>query len=156
MKPGDLIFIRGTEGIAGPIKKITRSPYTHIAGIVLNNKLIESQGMRKTGYEDLGTYRGVADVYTCNSLTDQQRNEVVRLVKQKIGTKYDYMLIGWLACRHLIGNIIPLVANNKRGICTTLWADAYKTAGIDLCPDIQYPTPGELSKSTLLECVGSF
>lgn len=156
MQPGDLIFIRGTQGVAGPIKKLTQSPYTHIAGLVLNNKLIESQGLRKTGYQSVETYKGVSDIYICQVLSIYQRDKIVSYVKQQIGTKYDYLLVGWLAARHLFGNVVPIYASRKRQICTTLWADAYKAAGIELCPGISHPTPGELSKSKLLNYVGSY
>lgn len=156
MQPGDLIFIRGTQGIAGPIKKLTRSPYTHIAGVVLDDTLIESQGMRRTGYQAVDTYRGVSDVYTCASLSMHQRNEVIKFVTGQMGTKYDYLLIGWLAVRLIFGDIIPFRASSKRQICTTLWADAYKAAGVELCPGIEHPTPGELAQSKYLKYVGSF
>lgn len=156
MQPGDLIFIRGTQGIAGPIKKLTRSPYTHIAGVVLEDTLIESQGMRRTGYQPVETYRGVSDIYTCVSLTEAQRHEVVKFATDKMGTKYDYMLIGWLAVRLLFGDGVPMRASKTRQICTTLWAEAYRAAGIDLCPGIAHPTPGELAQSQYLQHVGSF
>lgn len=156
LQPGDLIFIRGNQGVAGPIKKLTRSPYTHMAGLVLNDTVIESQGLRRTGYELVDTYRGVADVYTCADISYEQRQKVVSFVKQEIGTKYDYLLICWMACRYIIGDVVPLIASKKRRICTTLWADAYRAAGIELCPDIEHPSPGELSKSKYLKFVGSF
>ena len=156
LQPGDLVFIRGTEGLAGPIKKFTRSPYTHIAGLVLDGKLIESQALRRTGYQNLDTYRGVADVYTCKTLSTDQRQQIVDFVKQEIGGRYDYILFGWLAFRSLLGGAIPSYFGSKRQICTTLWANAYKQAGVELCPETPYPTPGELSNSKLLQRVGSF
>lgn len=156
MQPGDLIFIRGTEGIAGPIKKLTKSPYTHIAGVVLDDTLIESQSMRRTGYQAVETYRGVSDVYTCTVLSEKQRQEVVKFVTNQMGTKYDYLLIGWLAIRLLFGDVVPFRASKTRQICTTLWADAYKAVGVDLCPGIAHPTPGELAQSKYLQLVGSF
>lgn len=156
MQPADLIFIRGTEGLAGPIKKVTRSPYTHIAGIAAEDQLIESQAMRKTGYEFVNTYKGVSDVYICPRLTSAQRQRVVEFATLRMGLGYDYLLFGCLAFRHVIGSAMPVYANKRRHICTTLWADAYRAVGIDLCPGIEYPTPGELAQSELLEHVGSF
>ncbi|KPV43350.1 hypothetical protein [Alicyclobacillus ferrooxydans] len=156
LQPGDLVFIRGTEGLAGPIKKFTRSPYTHIAGLAIDGELIESQALRRTGYQSLETYRGVADVYTCKVLSPEQRHQIVDFVKREVGGKYDYFLFGWLAFRSLLGNAMPSYFGSKRHICTTLWADAYKQVGIELCPHTPYPTPGELSASKLLQHVGSF
>ncbi len=158
MKPGDLIFIRGTQGIAAPIQKITHSPYTHIAGLLPDNRVFESQALRRTGPQPLETYRGVSDVYTCPELTASERDAIVRAVMQWIGTRYDYGLFGSLAVRHIFGDTvpIPLVASKRRHICTTLWTQAYRAVGIDLCPGIEYPTPGELAKSPVLKFVGSF
>ncbi|WDL97511.1 hypothetical protein [Alicyclobacillus sp. ALC3] len=156
MKPGDLVFIRGTEGVAGPIKKITRSPYTHIAGLAVDDHLLESQAMRKIGYEPIDTYRGVADVYSCTQLTDDQRRNIVDAAQEWLGVRYDYLLFGSLAVRHIFGRTVPVYASRRRHICTTLWVDAYRSVGIDLCPGIDYPTPGELASSPLLELVGSY
>ncbi|MFX4303132.1 hypothetical protein ACOJUR_12870 [Alicyclobacillus tolerans] len=151
-----MIFIRGTQGLAGPIRKITRSPYTHIAGLAHPEQVIESQALRITGYEHVQTYKGVADVYRCEELTDRQRKEIVEFARSKIGTRYDYLLFFWLAGRHLLGQSVPLIASQKRRICTTLWADAYRSVGIDLCPGIEYPTPGELANSQWLKKVDSY
>ncbi|MCL6454247.1 MAG: hypothetical protein K6T78_11605 [Alicyclobacillus sp.] len=156
IKPGDLIFIRGTEGVAGPIKKITRSPYTHVAGAIFDDRLIESQALRRTGYQDLTCYQGVSDVFTCPRLTEKDRRAIVAYVTKHIGTRYDYVLFGFLACRHLFGEMMPVCALKRRHICTTLWLEAYQSVGIDLCPGITYPTPGELSQSPELEFVGSY
>lgn len=156
MKPGDLVFIRGTEGVAGPIKKITRSPYTHIAGLVVDDWLLESQALRRTGHQPLDTYKGVSDIYTCSSLSQSQRGQIVASAMEWFGTGYDYFLFGSLALRHMFWGGAPLYAGKKRQICTTLWTEAYRAVGIDLCPGIRYPTPGELSQSEQLEYVGSF
>lgn len=156
MLPGDLIFIRGTEGVAGPIKKITRSPYTHIAGVVVEDSLLEAQALRRTGHQPVATYEGVSDVYTCPGLSTRQREEIIQHATQSYGARYDYLLFVSLAARHLLGKMIPLYSRRSRHICTTLWTDAYRAAGIELCPGNQHPTPGELSKSKLLNWVGSF
>ncbi|QSO46900.1 C40 family peptidase [Alicyclobacillus mengziensis] len=156
MQPGDLIFIRGTEGMAGPIKKVTRSPYTHIAGIVLDGHVLESQALRRTGHLTLETYKGVSDVYTCPVLSMEQRHEIVQAATKWLGAKYDYLLFGFLAFKHLLRLDVPVYGGKKRQICTTLWTDAYRSVGIELCPGIEYPTPGELAESALLRKVGSF
>lgn len=154
-QPGNLVFIRGTQGIAGPIKRLTNSPYTHVAGFVLPNQLIEAQSFRKTGYEEASTYAGVADVYACQQLTPAQRLGIVRQVTREIGTSYDYFLVGLLGITLLLKRSNLRYRNPRRQICTTLWVDAYKSVNLDLCPGIDHPTPGDLAKSTLLTYVGS-
>jgi hypothetical protein len=146
---GDLILVRGTNCIDKGIEGITHSPYSHAAGIVKENELIEAQGFRKTGYQGLDFYSGHADLYTCDALTDEQRHKIVDYVAAEVGSHYDYLLIVWEAIYHLFHWFLPYKEVNKR-ICSTLWSDAYLAAGVNLCPGIRYPTPGDLAKSPLL------
>jgi uncharacterized protein YycO len=154
LHPADLVFIRGNRLLDEPIKIITGSKYTHVAGSVKKHTLVEAQGLRKTGYQSMETYLGVADIYTCPALTDRQRAEVIHYVLQQVGSRYDYLLLLWEALRYILGVVLPYF-KTRRKICSTLWADAYKAAGIDLCPGVKYPTPGDLANSPLLVMVGS-
>ncbi|MCL6633321.1 MAG: hypothetical protein K6T63_11905 [Alicyclobacillus herbarius] len=156
MEAGDLIFIRGTEGLAWPITKVTRSPYTHVAGVVEEGQLIESQALRRTGFQPLATYQGVGDIYTCPELKDWQREGIVEYVQRWIGCRYDYFLFTLLAFRQILGGLVPVYLSDKRHICTTLWVEAYRAVGIDLCPGIRCPTPGELAGSPHLRYLRSF
>lgn len=155
-QPANLVFIRGTQGIATPIKKLTKSPYTHVAGFVMPDQLIESQGFRKTGYQSAETYEGVSDVYTCDILSPEQRLDIVHYVTKEIGTPYDYLLIGLIGVRLLFKSESLKYTNQKRQICTTLWVDAYRSVGVDLCPGNLHPTPGDLAQSPLLRQVATW
>ncbi|KPV41842.1 hypothetical protein [Alicyclobacillus ferrooxydans] len=150
----DLIFVRGTRWLDFPVKLATRSQYTHVGGYVGKGQLIEAQGLRKTGYEPVATYERAADVYRCTSLTPVQINRIMDYVHHEIGGRYDYLLIGWEAFRHIFGLMLPYFKNQRR-ICSTLWADAYRAAGINLCPQHQYPTPADLVMSRYLRKIGS-
>lgn len=152
--PGDLIFIRGTEGIAGTIKRLTNSPYTHMAGFATYHEIIESQALRRTGWDTASRYLDVADLYVCDTLSSDQRLAIVRYVIRQIGTGYDYLLIGRLGLQLMMGR--ESLRHNPRGkyICSTLWADAYQAAGIELCPGNPYPTPADVAASPHLRYVG--
>lgn len=154
-RPADLIFVRGSGPIDRLIEIVSRSPYSHVAGLVKPNELIEAQGLRKTGYQGLDFYDGCSDIYTCDSLTDEQRQGIVDFVTKQVGTKYDYGLIAWEAVHFLLHIDCPY-SEGKRHDCSTLWNDAYKSVGINLRPDLKYPSPGELAQSKLLKKVGSF
>ncbi|GMA55480.1 hypothetical protein GCM10025857_68370 [Alicyclobacillus contaminans] len=39
-------------------------------------------------------------------------------------------------------------------ICSTLAADAYRVAGVELCPKVRYPAPADVAESQLLRKVG--
>lgn len=151
----DLIFVRGMGFIARVIEDITICPYSHIAGLVKPNELIEADGFRRTGYQALDFYDGKADVFTCDGISTTQRRLILGYVLKEVGTRYDYLLIGWEAVRYLLNVMLPFHEFHTR-ICSTLWSDAYKAAGIDLCPGILYPSPGDLAQSKLLRKVGSY
>jgi uncharacterized protein YycO len=155
IRTADLLLVRGTGWMDKAIEIVSHSPYSHVAGVVKENELVESVGFQKTGYEGIDTYARKSDLYTCDALTDQQRKDIVQFVISKIGTGYDYFLIAWEAGHFLLGINVPY-RENGRYDCSTLWADAYKSVGIDLCPGIQFPTPGDLAQSSLLRFVGQF
>lgn len=155
MKPGDLIFEKGTDFISDAIEDISKSIYSHTAGLVKENVLIEANGFRKIGYQALDYYAGRTDVYTCDDLTDEQRKAIVDYVIKEVGGHYDYVLLAWEFIRCEFNLILPYQEGKTVRICSTLWADAYRQAGIDLCPGVKFPSPGDLASSKLLRKVGS-
>jgi uncharacterized protein YycO len=155
MKTADLLLVHGTSFVDRVIEVVSRSKYSHVAGIVKENELIESLGFRKTGYQGIDTYRGHSDLFTCDILTDDQRKQIVQFAVKQVGTRYDYFLIAWEAEHFLLGVDVPF-HEHGRFDCSTLWADAYRSVDVDLCPGIPFPTPGDLAKSKLMRKVGSF
>jgi uncharacterized protein YycO len=146
---GDLIIVKGLTWIGKEIESITKSEYSHIAGLVKTNELIEAAGFRKTGYQGLDYYAGLADIFICPSVTEEQREIIVNYTIQEVGSQYDYLLILWEAIRYMTHVLLPYTEMKSR-ICSTLWSDAYLAAGIDLCPGVKYPSPGDLAKSKSL------
>jgi hypothetical protein len=152
----DLILVRGTGILSEAIEVITHSPYSHLAGVAKPNELIEAQGFRKTGYQGLDYYSGCADVFTCDSLTDKQRVEMVANVTKFVGNHYSYLLDVWEFVRYVFGVTIMPSKDWQPIICSTLWAvKGYRHVGIDLCPGIMFPTPGDIANSKLLRKVAS-
>jgi hypothetical protein len=156
IKLADLILVRGNEGLSYEIEWITRSPYSHVAGVVKPNELIEAQAFRKTGYQGLDFYVGCADVFTCDLATDEQRIQMVANVERYVGSHYSYLLIGWELIRYTIGILLVPVKKWEPIICSTLWANAYRSVGIDLCPGIRFPTPADVGNPKLLRKIGSY
>ncbi|WCK55442.1 hypothetical protein PP175_05685 [Aneurinibacillus sp. Ricciae_BoGa-3] len=152
--PGDLIFAKGTGWESYAIEKFMHSPYSHVAGVVNENQVIEAMNFKKTGYQSIAYYSGFSDVYRCDLLTATQRQQIVKYAQVNVGSRYDYLLIVWEVVRYLLHKAIPYF-KTKRVICSTLWADAYLAAGLNLCPDVKYPTPGDLANSKLLRKIGS-
>lgn len=155
IKPGDLILVKGDDLISDAIEDISKSIYSHTAGLVKEKVLVEAVGFKKIGYQSLNYYTGKADVYTCDSLTVKQRETIVDVAISKVGGHYDYFLLVWEFIRYTFHLILPYKEGKTVRICSTLWADAYRQVGIDLCPGVKYPSPGDLANSKLLRKVGS-
>lgn len=149
----DILLEYGSNSIIGEIiDDFEHSKYSHTAGIVSEGELIEANGFKKTGYIELSVYKNEADIFTCDILTEKQRKLIVKYVKSQVGTTYDWVLLFEEAFRFLFNLAIPHKEFHNH-ICSTLWADAYRHAGIDLTPGIRYPSPSDLSKSKLLRRV---
>jgi len=155
IKPGELILVNGTDLISDLIEDISGSLDSHTAGLVKDKVLVEAVGFKKIGYQSLDYYAGKADVYTCDRLTDEQRRTIVDVVIGKVGGQYDYFLLVWEFIRYTSNLRLPYKEGKSVRICSTLWADAYRKNGIDLCTGIKYPSPGDLANSKLLRKVGS-
>ena len=134
---------------------ITGSTYTHVAGIINPNKVVEILPFKRTGFQKLRSFTGRADIFTCNALTYEQRRIILNHITQKVGTKYDYKLLLWEAPRYLLHWKWPYKARNSI-LCSTLWSEAYRKAGVDLCLDILYSSPGDLENSTILQKIKSY
>lgn len=154
VRNADLVLVRGATTIPVAIERITHSPYSHVAGITKPNTLVEAQAFHRTGEQRLLTYKGCADIYRCPMLTDVQRRHIVAYVEREIGTRYDYALIAWELLRYALNVVLPYIETESY-ICSTLWADAYKSAGVDLCPGVKYASPADIAHSKLLVNVGA-
>jgi uncharacterized protein YycO len=154
LKPADLIFVRGDGLIDRIIESVTHSPYSHVAGVVKPNELVEAQGGRRTGYAALDFYAGAADIYTCDIMTDEQRKMAVEFVIREVGTRYAYGEIAWEFVHYVFHLDLPMKDSLSKFDCSQLWFDAYKTAGINLRPDLQFVAPADLAQSPLLRKVG--
>lgn len=154
-KPADIILVCGDGPISRAIEMVEGSQYSHTAGWVKPGELIEANGFRRTGYQALDYYDGRADVFRCETLTDEQKAKIVEYAKWNVGMKYSYVLLFVELIRYWFGIWLPFNQGVNR-ICSTLWADAYRAAGIDLCPGIKYPSPADLRNSKLLRKIGSY
>lgn len=157
IRPGDILLIRGNTWIDKVIQSVTGSSYTHVAGVVEPDKAIEILPFKKTRYQNLSIYNGRAEVFTCDNLTNEQRQKIVDHVVGELGTRYDYKLLLWEASRYLLNWVWPYKADDSNSnLCSTLWANAYRKAGVDLCPNLPYPSPGDLGISTILEKIDRY
>lgn len=145
IKPGDIVAVKGTGWISEEIESITHSIYSHIAVVIKDNEIIEAEGFRKTGYNGLDAYQGMADIYTCDQATDEQRQGIVDYLKKQVGGHYSYLLLVWEYVRYKTGILLPYDPGPNR-ICSYLAADAYRKNVLNLWPGIRFPSPGDVPK----------
>lgn len=153
--PGDIILVRGSTWEDRMIKFVTHSGYTHVAGVVKPRKIIDILPFSLAGYKEIGLYAGRADVFTCDVLTEEQRRKIVNYITGKVGSHYNYFLVLWQISRYWLHWSWPYQPGDG-SLCSTLWTDAYREAGVNLCPDIPFPSPGDLANSKLLRKVLSY
>lgn len=159
LKPGDLILVRGGNHIIGEIidEFENHGTYSHVAGFVKDDIIIEANGTYSAAYNSIYNYVGKADVYRCSIVTEEERQRIIDYTKNQITIrgKYDWKLIFILAFNFIFKRNFKYKEPFNEKICSVLWRDAYKSAGVDLCYGIDYPNPQQISKSDLLWKIGS-
>ena len=157
--PCDILLIKG-EGrgfIPETICNIQNSIYSHSAVLIdaKNEKIIEA-GWFNVLYNNLDFYKGRIDVYRCLELNNSLREQVIDYLIKQLGKLYDYKMLFLEMCRYLIGLTIPkFYKNTPSVICSELISDSWRSIGIDLCPNIKYPSPKDIFLSNKLCHIGS-
>ncbi|WP_088186031.1 hypothetical protein [Desulfosporosinus sp. FKA] len=150
---GDIILVHGDSLISKMISGVENSKYTHTAGLVRTNELIESN-WNGVQWQALDYYSGNADVFRCPMLTNEKRLLIPDLAIKELHNPYDYELLGVQLFRYWLHVKLPYSEGKKRE-CSTLWSRIYKELEIDLCPGVEFPSPKDLGNSELLYKVGS-
>lgn len=153
--PGDVLLVHGTGPISRTIEAFEDNQYSHSALFVGPNLLYEANDFRRVGPQDPQVYAGHSDLYRCDILSRQDRKRIVNVAKSFEGRTYDYGLLAIEAIRYLFGVFLPWREHGKL-ICSTYISDSYRESAIDLCHEIKYPTPADLSQSRLLRRVGLY
>lgn len=156
LKIGDIFACHSETFISSTIRMITHSKYSHIAIVVSETELIEADGItNRIRYRNINYYKNKADVYTCNILTDKQRQNIVKFMQNSIGEKYDYTLLIWLAVKYIFEILLPFIDNTTNKICSEIVNDAYDSVGCRLCVD-RWPTPSQIAESNMLVKIGEY
>ncbi len=155
MKIGDVGLDKGSDWISKTIEDFEHSQYSHATAYVGDGILIEADGFDPTGDAPITKYKNQLDIYTCESLTEVQRQGIKNFLQGQIGTRYDFLLLLIEAIRYALNVVLPYKEPFRSHICSTLVADSYKAVGVELCPGIKYASPGDLSESKLLKKVES-
>lgn len=148
IKPGDVLFVWGNGLIEKAIEEITHG-CSHCALFIDNNTLVEAQAGRKTGTIPLVEYLNSdkhLEVWRDESLTDDERNQMVAYAKDHFGIQYDYLAILVELARFELN--FPLnFHEGKRRICSSFINDIVKSVGHNWSSVIHTPAPVDLLNS---------
>jgi hypothetical protein len=131
LKPGDLVFVWGTDFIPRVIEEITHGP-SHVAIYIGNGKLVEAQGFTTVRIIDLSYYDScVTKVIRFEDLAADKG--VLWLLDEELGHEYDYwdIFVLFVQCAFCI--TIPW-HEGKRIICSRLARDFLFRCGLPV-PD---------------------
>ena len=111
MKRGDIILYSGKGIMSWLIKKVTGSKWSHVAWILDNETILESDA--STGgvvKSPLSKYinptndlEGRFKIVKIKQISKNQLNSALMSAIEKIGNKYDYVSIASLAWRYFLG-----------------------------------------------------
>lgn len=121
LKPGDLIFVHGTDWISQCIERFTKSKYSHVAIYIGDGQVMEAQGNRTVGTRSLSYYVGLYDVFRV-PLTHEQLEAGLAWLNNEKGIEYDYWDIFVLFMRCVFNLQIPW-HECHRLLCSRLMRD---------------------------------
>lgn len=153
IKKASVLACYGKGLLSFLIRKITKSKYSHLALIISPAQIIEADGCNGyIKYTNINYYKNCADVYDCDFLTDDQRDEICKYAISKIGQKYDYFLLFVLILRYVCGIKIKY-KDIDSDVCSELINDCYKSIEV-LLSKKKFPIPNDVIKSKLIRKVG--
>lgn len=152
IKPGDVLFVRGSGFIPEIIEYVTHGP-SHAAMFVDTNRLEEAQGGRPLGEIDLSFYldgKTKLEVWEDDSLTDSERAKMVSFAHTLYGEKYDYMLIPLEFLHFECGLPLGWYHHPNSDICSTDIYDVAAHVG-HIWSKVPNPAPVDLLHGEILK-----
>ena len=153
---GDVLFCWGDGFLKDTIELVTHGAY-HCAIFIDNETVAEAQGMRKSGTSSLSSYLESGDkleVWRDTTLTDDERNQIVKYANNHFGIEYDYFAILMELIRFELGISITDFHEGKKRICSSFVNDCAKSVGKNWSNVDYVPAPIDLLKSGKLTFVG--
>jgi Permuted papain-like amidase enzyme, YaeF/YiiX, C92 family len=162
--PGDVLLTDGNTRMAALVRRVTRSPWSHVSMYVGPLEagpdprcIVEADIAAGVRAMPLSELRGLrVRVLRRSGLDDAQRRRLADWVVSRIGGQYDLAHALALARRLLrlpIASPIAPVESATRFICSTLLAQAFLLAGHPVVPDHTYVTPSDFETASALEPV---
>jgi hypothetical protein len=142
---GDLLFVWGHGIFDIAIDKVTHGA-SHVAMFLDENTLCEAQVFREIGEVKLDHYLKKADrleVWTDETLTNEERDKMIEYAKSLYGNKYDYLLIPLELLHFEFDMNINWYKEHGHRICSTFCNDIAKHVN-HIWTDQENPAPCDL------------
>ena len=168
MKAGDIILFKAEKDL---ISKLiawgTNSRYSHVAICVSPELDIAIEAITRGGVRarSISRIAGNYDVYRVKEQFSYDQNKMVAYLIMQLNNKYDYLGVCYLGLLKLISKIFKQVNNiankwqkDRDYFCSELCYEAFIFAGLDIVPEVgaaEITSPGDISKSDILESVGA-
>lgn len=141
----DIVFYRGTSLISRTITTLSKSRYSHVALVLDDLHTLECDYKTPTAIRHFDYKDKTYDVYELvTPLTDEQRQGILKFIRENLGKKYDWRYIFSRGLNFLFGT--KIYNHPDRYDCDELIVDAFKSQGIDLVEGTEL-FPEVLSKS---------
>lgn len=157
IKPGDVLFVWGKGLVDETIEWVTHGP-AHCAIFIDNKTLAEAQAGRVTGTALLAYYleeKYRLEVWRDESLTDDERIQMVSYARNHFGIHYDYLAILVDLARFKLDIPLDNFHEGKRRICSSYINDCAKSVGHNWSSVDYAPAPVDLIKGGKLTQKGA-
>lgn len=141
---GSILFIKTSSPISWAIRKITNSPYSHVALSVTkdNNILVDSDILKKVRYfyNEYDTYD-----YVDFDLSIDEQKILLETIETYLRKDYDYLLIIGMLLKYMgLTKNLALWNREDRFHCSEMVRDIFVKLGIYISSE-EYPTPQDLA-----------
>lgn len=146
IKPGDVLFVWGNGFVEEAIEHVTHGP-SHCALFLDCESLAEAQAGRETGTALLSDYLNSDDrleVWSDETLTDDERADMVTYARNHFGIHYDYLAILVELARFELGIPLDNFHEGKRRICSSFVNDIGNSVGHNWSSVLHAPAPVDL------------
>lgn len=145
---GDSIFVRGNGPFSRTVRKVTKSPYSHVAVALTDGILIEAKarGVRVAHFDEV-----IKDDFDIGKLQkDIDMQEFILTALKFAGYRYDYSSLFWFPIDGIFRGENKFSSPHEV-ICSELAVRVYRAYGFDVFSDIFY---GDITPAILSEWRG--
>lgn len=149
LKPYDILAVKGSSWVSPVIRELTHSPYSHIALVLYNNQIAETDYATPEHITQFHYSPDQYDIYRYLPLTDEQGKKILEYITEHLGAAYDYMQVMSTGLHILLH--FPIINNSNEFDCSEIVDRAFYYAGIDLGDHgVGNLTPADEAQSQML------